>query len=106
MEPQKLEAVLDTIERHAIPTEEGQLSNVFCCTALADATQGTLCTDIIEVFPVQLFEGNQTSFVTYDYDINTSFELHTTNFQDWTMIQAFQQIFSESKDKGYVPNLM
>ena len=39
-----------------IPTDE-QASNVFCCAALADATEGTLYTDTTGSFPVQSLEG-------------------------------------------------
>ena len=39
-----------------IPTDE-QASNVFCCVALAVATEGTLYTDKTCSFPVQSLEG-------------------------------------------------
>ena len=42
LEPQQLEQVLDTTGKHVISLEEEQGSNVFCCSALADATHDTL----------------------------------------------------------------
>ena len=48
-----------------IPTEE-QASNVFCCAALADATEGTLYTDMTGSFPVQSLEGMHAFFVAYE----------------------------------------
>ena len=76
---------------------------VFWSAALADATQGTLYTDMPGTFPVQSLEGKQAFFAAYDYDINTIFALLTTDFKDSTHIQAFEQVFNDLKDKGYAP---
>ena len=44
---------------NVILLDQGPDSNVFCCAALADATQGTLYTDMTGSFPVQSLEGMQ-----------------------------------------------
>ena len=51
MEMPHLETNVDVV-----PDNE-RASNVFCCAALADATQGTLYTDMTGSFPVQSLEG-------------------------------------------------
>ena len=42
-----------------IPTDK-QASNMFCCAALADTTEGTLYTDMTGSFSVQSLEGMHT----------------------------------------------
>ena len=42
-----------------IPADNEQASNIFCCAALANATHGTLYTDMAHAFPEQSSEGMQ-----------------------------------------------
>ena len=85
-----------------IPTDD-QASNVFCCAALADATEGTLYTDMTGSFPVQSLEGMHAFFVAYDYDTNMIFAIPTKDLKDETIITAFEQVFNELEEKGYKP---
>ena len=88
-----------------IPLDQGPDSNVFCCAALVDATQGTLYTDVTGSLSVQPLEGMQAFFVAYDYDTNTIFALPIKDLKDETIVQAFEQAFTELEDKGYKPKL-
>ena len=85
-----------------IPTDE-QASNVFCCAALADATEGTLYTDMTGSFPVQSLKGMHAFFVAYDYDTNMIFAIPTKDLKDETIITAFEQVFNELEEKGHTP---
>ena len=95
--------LLDT-SADIIPLDE-QASNVFCCAALADATEGTLYTDMTGSFLVQSLEGMHAFFVAYDYDTNMIFATPTKNLKDETIITAFEQVFNELEEKGFNQNL-
>ena len=90
-------------EANVIPNEQETISNVFCCAALADATEGTLYTDMTGSFPVQSLEGMQAFFVAYDYDTNAIFAIPTNDLKDATIIVAFEQVFNELEGSGYKP---
>ena len=78
-------------------------SNVFCCTALGNATPGTFYTDRTESFPVKSLENTQAHSVAYDYDTNTIFPKPCPDFKYDTIIVAFKDVFNELKIKGYIP---
>ena len=86
---------------NVIPNEQELASNVFCCAALADATQGTMYTDMNSSFPVQSLEVMRALFVVYDYDTDSIFAIPTKDLKDGTIIQAFEQVFNELEAKGY-----
>ena len=88
---EEVEVVEPGPESHAnaVPTDD-QGSNVFCCAVLADATQGTLYTDMTGSFPVQSLEGMHAFFVAYDYDTNAIFATPTKDLKDNTIVQAFK----------------
>ena len=91
---------------NVVPTDCEQASNVFCCAALADATQGTLYTDMTRSFPVQSLEGIQVFFVAYDYDTNAFFAIPTKYLKDNTILQAFEQVFIELEERATNKNSM
>ena len=90
-------------EPNVIPTGQGTISNVFCFAALADATEGTLYTDMTGSFPVQSLEGMQAFFVAYDYDTNVIFAIPTKDLKDATIVVAFEQVFNELEEGGFKP---
>ena len=88
-----------------IPVEVNDESacNVFCYAALADKHDGTMYTDATGALPVLTLDGNQYYFVAYAYDVNYIFALPITNLKDDTILQAFDQVFQELKERGYKP---
>jgi hypothetical protein len=48
------------------------VKDMFCFAALANATTGTMHTDLTGAFPVRSFKNMQYIFVVYIYDLNTS----------------------------------
>jgi hypothetical protein len=53
--------------------------------------------------PVLTLDGNQYYFVAYAYDVNYIFALPIANLKDDTILQAFDQVFQELKERGYKP---
>ena len=51
-------------------------------------------------FTVQLRKGMHT-FFDYDYDTNAIFALPTKDLKDSTLIQAFDQVFTELEEEGH-----
>ena len=48
-------------------------------------------------------DGMQYFFIAYDYDTNYIFAKPISNLKDKTIIEAFESVFNESKDKGHKP---
>ena len=71
--------------------------------ALADKQTGTLYTDQTGALPVRSLEGMQYFVVTYDYDTNYIFANPISDLKDETIIEAFESVFNELKNKGYKP---
>ena len=96
----------DENEQVDIPEEEEQhagMNNVFCFAALTDKQIGTLYTDATEALPAVSLEGNQDYFVAYDYDTNAIFVSPMKNLTDASIIEAFDEIFTDLTNKGYKP---
>jgi hypothetical protein len=56
---------------HMSPTQEAcTVHDIFCYAALANATTGTMYTDLTCAFPIRSFKNMQHIFVAYVYDIN------------------------------------
>jgi hypothetical protein len=87
-----------------IETNDESVCNVFCYAALADKHDGTMYTDATGALPVVSLEGNQYYFVAYAYDVNYIFALPITNLKDDTILEAFDQVFQQLKEKGYKPS--
>ena len=85
------------------PKEVKETNNVFCFAALADKQTGTLYTDQTGALPVRSLEGMQYFFVAYDYDTNYIFANPIDNLKDEAIIEAFESVFNELKNKGYKP---
>ena len=64
-----------------VPDNE-RASKVFCCAALADATQGTLYTDMTSSFPVQSLEGMH-AFLSCMIMILTGYCYPNQRLQGW-----------------------
>ena len=56
MEHQQVEDITISPTAHVVLGNEDQISNMFCCAALADKTHRTLHTDMTGAFPVQSLE--------------------------------------------------
>ncbi|KAL7501873.1 hypothetical protein ACHAXN_001014, partial [Cyclotella atomus] len=91
---------------HTIPVETSDESacHVFCYAALADKHTGTLYTDATGALPAVTLEGHQYYFVAYAYDINYIFAIPIRNVKDESILEAFDNVFQELKEKGYKPS--
>jgi hypothetical protein len=91
---------------HVIPTaeEDNVISNVFCFAALADKNKGTLYTDATGALPVRSVDGNQYYYVAYDYDTNYVHAVPVEDLTDATIINTFDEIFSDMELKGHKPH--
>jgi hypothetical protein len=79
--------------------------NMFCCAALADATTGTMYTDITGAFPVRSFNNMQYIFVAYIYNLNAIIVRPMTNCTNASFITAFTEVFHILKAHQYQPVL-
>jgi hypothetical protein len=100
----KATAVLDS-SVNVIPMEEKEDSacHVFCYAALADKHTGTMYTDATGALPVVTLEGHQYYFVAYAYDPNNIFAIAMRNVKDESILEAFDRVFQELKEKGFKP---
>ena len=83
--------------------ETHEANNIFCYAALADKQTGTLYTDATGSLPVMSLDGYQYFFVAYDYDTNYIFANPIKDVKDATIVQAFDDIFTELTEKGHKP---
>ena len=79
--------------------------NVFCYAALADKIEGTMYTDMTGALPHMSLEGNLYYLIAYIYDMNAILAKPMKSNNSADIIAAFEDIFSELKDKGYKPKL-
>jgi hypothetical protein len=70
------------------------VQDMFCFAALADATSGTMYTDLIGAFPVRSFKNMQYIFVAYIYDLNTIIVRPMASRTDPSFIAAFTKVFA------------
>jgi hypothetical protein len=88
------------------PTQEAcAMHNMFCFAALADATTGTMYTNLTGAFPIQLFKNMQYLFVVYVYDINTIIVRPMPSRLDASFISAFSDVFAILHARDYQPTL-
>ena len=85
------------------PRDKHEVNNIFCFAALADKQNGTLYTDATGALPVISLDGHQYYFVAYDYDTNYIYAIPIKDVTDKTIIEAFDQVFTDLTDKGYKP---
>ena len=70
---------------------------------MADKQTGTMYTDQTGALPVRSLDGMQYFFIAYDYDTNYIFAKPISNLKDETIIEVFESVFNELKDKGHKP---
>ena len=79
--------------------------NMFCFVALANATAGTMYTDITGVFPVSSFKNMQYIFAAYIYDLNPIIIRPMPNHTNASVIAAFTEVFHILQAQQYLPVL-
>jgi hypothetical protein len=88
------------------PTHEAcAVHDMFCFAALADATAGTMYTDITGAFPVRSFKNMQYIFVAYIYDLNAIIVRPMPSRTDASFIAAFTEVFKILQARQYQPVL-
>ncbi len=89
-----------------IPIHEAcAVHNMFFFAALANATAGTMYTDITGAFPVQSFKNMQYIFVAYIYDLNAIIVCPMPNRTNASFIAAFTEVFHILQARQYQPVL-
>jgi hypothetical protein len=79
--------------------------DMFCFAAHADATTGTMYTDLTGAFPVRLFKNMIYIFVAYIYDLNTIIVHPMASCTDTSFIAAFNEVFAILHAWDYQPAL-
>ena len=59
--------------------------------------------DSTRALPAILLNGHQYFFIAYDYETNCIFAKLIRNFTDTTIVEVFEDIFTELDNKGYKP---
>ncbi len=82
--------------------------DMFSFAALADATAGTMCTDLTGAFPVRSFKNMIYIFVAYIYDLNAIIVRPMPFHTDTSFIAAFTKDFNVlwTRDYQLVLNVM
>jgi hypothetical protein len=91
---------------HMFPAHEacaGQ--NMFCFAALADATTGTMYTDLTGAFPVRSFKNMIYIFIAYIYDLSAIIVRPMALRTDVSFIAAFTKVFAILRARNYQPAL-
>ena len=84
-------------------SSDGQVNNIFCLVSLSDIRAGTFYADATGALPAISLNGNQYYFIAYDYDTNYIFAISIKNVTDDAIMEAFQEVFLQLKDKGHKP---
>jgi hypothetical protein len=79
--------------------------DMFCFAALADATIGTMYTDLTGAFPVRPFRNMIYIFVAYIYDLNAIIVHPMASRTDTSFIAAFTKVFAILHTLNYQPAL-
>ena len=70
------------------------VQDMFCFAALADATTGTMYTDLTGAFPVRSFKNVQYILVVYIYDLNAIIVRPMPSQTNASFIAAFTEVFN------------
>jgi hypothetical protein len=79
--------------------------DMFCFAALADATTGTMYTNLTGTFPVRSFKNMIYIFVAYIYDLNAIIVRPMTLRTDASFNAAFNKVFLIMRAWNYQPAL-
>jgi hypothetical protein len=85
--------------------EACSFQDMFCFAALANATTGTMYTDITGAFPVRSFKNMQYIFVVCIYDLNAIIVCPMPSQTDASFIAAFTEDFNILCAWDYQPAL-
>jgi hypothetical protein len=87
------------------PHEACAVQDMFCFAALADATLGTMYTNITGAFLVWLFKNVQYIFVMYIYDLNPIIVRPMPSCINASFIAPFSKVFAILRACDYQPAL-
>ena len=79
--------------------------NVVCYAALADATTGTIYTDLPGPFPVRSIQNMQYIFVCYVYEVNAILVRPMKSRSDACMVAAYKDIYEYLESVDQKPTL-
>jgi hypothetical protein len=78
---------------------------MFCFAALANATLGTMYTNITGAFPVWSFKNMQYIFVAYIYNLNAIIVHPMPSCTNSSFIATFSKVFAILRACNYQPEL-
>jgi hypothetical protein len=88
------------------PTHEAcAAQDMFCFATLADATTGTMYTDLTNAFPLRSFKNMIYIFVACIYDLNTIIVCPMALRTDASFIATFTEVFAIMRAWNYQPAL-
>jgi hypothetical protein len=79
--------------------------DMLCFAALADATTGTMYTDLTVAFPVRSFKNMQYIFIAYIYNLNAIIVRPMASCTNASFIAAITQVFNILWAQDYQPVL-
>ncbi len=79
--------------------------DMFCFAALADATTGTMYTDLTGAFPVRSFKNMIYIFAAFIYDLNAIIVCPMASCTGASFIAAFTKVFTILRAQAYQPAL-
>ena len=83
----------ETIKAYNNPPHEPNVTcGVYCFSALADQTTGTIYTDLTGKLPVRLLHGSQYIFLAYIYNANAILVRPMKSRETPSMLKAFKDI--------------
>jgi hypothetical protein len=89
-----------------MPQQEAcSMQDMFCFTALANASTGTMYMDLTGSFPVRSFKNMQYIFVAYVHDLKAIIVRAMPTSTDAVMITAFKEVIAVIQTRGYRPAL-
>jgi hypothetical protein len=91
---------------HMFPAHEAcAVQDMSCFATLADATTGTMYTDLTDAFPVRSFKNVKHIFVVYIYDLNAIIVHPMPSQTDASFIAAITEVFNILQARDYQPAL-
>jgi hypothetical protein len=81
------------------------VQDMFCFAALANATTGTMYTDLTDAFPVRSFKNRQYIFMVYINDLNAIIFHPMPSQTNASFITAFTEVFNILQAWDYQPAL-
>jgi hypothetical protein len=81
------------------------IAYVFCFGAFANKNNGIVYNDLTGNFPFMSIDGSVCFFVLYHYEMNAILVKPVVNVNDWSIFEAYKEVFETLEVKGYKPKM-